>query len=368
MTEKPEAKHAETNLRPLATREVFLDTEVYRSLEHDLRKAPLQALFGHIQDERIQLHVTDITLAEATLQIRKLAEEAAQKISSGRATLGQWRGRAPKTLGRPKTLQRPLNVEQMGAEAVRTFVSGLSAQAGVVHAATDIAAKPVFAKYFSRVAPFDGKSPKEFPDAFVIETLAAWCRDNHTLMYVVTNDAAMLRAAASHPELIGVRKLSDFLAYATIAHTPDIVSTIEGLADRPEFAKELGRALDEHIDELELSYVGELADGEAGEATRCGGPDDIDWTVISAAEDRYGLLVSFNVDLMVNVAFEDRSMASYDREDGVFIGAEWSRTEIEEPGVTLRMFVLIDADGKVVSSELLTREVEIQGASDWEDY
>lgn len=49
---------------PLRTRHVFLDTEVYRRAGFNISNTPFALLATKIEDGRIILHTTDITLAE----------------------------------------------------------------------------------------------------------------------------------------------------------------------------------------------------------------------------------------------------------------------------------------------------------------
>lgn len=57
-------------------------------------------------------------------------------------------------------------------------------------------------------------------------------------------------------------------------------------------------------------------------------------------------------------------MASYDKEDDVYFGAETTHTEIEDR-VTIKMFVRTDPDGVISQSEMLTRDIDIYGPSDF---
>jgi len=86
--------------------------------------------------------------------------------------------------------------------------------------------------------------------------------------------------------------------------------------------------------------------------------------VISASNGTYGVVVEFQLSIIAHLAFEDLSTAIYDREDGVFIGAQSARTEIEER-VPLRMFVQTDAKGAISHAEMLTDGVAIRGEDEF---
>jgi hypothetical protein len=101
-------------------------------------------------------------------------------------------------------------------------------------------------------------------------------------------------------------------------------------------------------------------DGEAGQPRRAGEPSVVNWTVISAFDKGYGLILDVEIDLLVDVEFEDVSMASYDNEDGVYVGAEPGSSEVEEKA-ELRMFIQVHENCAITRAELLTTEVNVYG-------
>lgn len=351
--------------RPLETREVFLDTQVYRRLNYDLDNSTLLALFDHIDADRLRLHITDITLAEMKNHIAADAETAIKKISDARKVAAQWRKRAPDAFGKSKGKAKKLNAKKAGEQAFANFRAGLRRRGCTEHAASGQSAEPVLRAYFAREAPFDSPKSKEFPDAFAIEKLSSWCAENDTAMYVVTADQAMLRAAEAKEPLRELDSLPALLEIATISHSPQVESVVEAIVEDDKFVAALETELEERISELGTVYMGDLADGEAEEVAVSSAPAIKDWTVISASEADYGIIVEFEIDVIAQVFFEDRSLASYDKEDDVYFGAETAHTEIEDR-VTMKMFVRTDRDGAISQSEMLTRDIDIYGPSDFD--
>ncbi len=349
---------------PLSTREVFLDTEAYFRLGHDLSKAPILSLFEHVAEGRLRLHITDLTLREILRQITETAEKDVAALKAARGALKRWRSRAPKAAGSKPVKPLALDGAAIGAEAFAEFDRTLVRHGVIKHDASTRAAQPIFQAYFRREPPFDGAKSKEFPDAFALAALGEWCETNGATMYVVGGDKAMRRAVEAHSSLIGVEDLQDLLARATIAHSPNVEQAVSRIVAMPAFAASLGDAIDEGIDTLEVMYWGDLAEGEASDPQRAGPPQDIDWTVISASRGSYGVIIECQVRILARLDFEDRSMAMYDREDGVFIGAQSSHTEIEED-VPLRLFVQTDDKGAITSSEMLTFEMALRGEDEF---
>lgn len=345
----------------LRTREVFLDTEAYRRFGFNQEKPSLQALLSHVEGDRLQLHMTDITLREIERQIAGVAHKAVEDISRARALTAKWRKRAPKALGKPAKLPKPIDAEAVASETFERFQCALRPY--LMHRATQEGAEEIFRDYFARKPPFDGeggKSVKEFPDAFVIAALDRWAYEQNTLLYVITNDMAFLRAAATRQNLIPIETVDELLEIATVEHNPDVISTIEIVIEQPEFEEQLARAVEGVLDDLAVYYAGDLFDGEASDPASSGEPKLFDWVVISAADDVFGLIVEFEIDLLFQVHYEDVSMASYDREDGIYLGAEPAVAEVEET-VTLRMFIQVHESGSITRAELLTGTVTIYG-------
>jgi len=238
--DEPEGSSAE----PLRTREIFLDTESYRRQGFDASRPSLAALKNYVGENRLQLHMTDITWLEIERQLSEQAREAVDQIQKARDTAAKWQRRAPDALGGFRASE-PLDAGAVAREAVSNFRYELPHS--VNHSASDRGAKAIFDDYFARRAPFDsasGKSVKEFPDAFVIAELDAWCLENDTRMYVVTYDKAMRRAAEATSTLIPLLTLDHLLETVTIDHSPDILERGKAIIDELDQSEELGEAID----------------------------------------------------------------------------------------------------------------------------
>ena len=359
------ALKAEVSREPLRTREVFLDTEAFRRLGFDTAKPSIQALLGHIAEDRLQLHLADITAKEIERQIAAAAQQAMEEIRRASATIEKWRKRAPQALGPAKKPPKPIDADAVARESFGQFLRSIAPY--VLHHATRQNAEGIFRAYFNREPPFDGedgKSVKEFPDAFVITALEQWCVENEAHIYVVTNDRAMLRAATARERLIPVETLESLLQIVTVEHAPDVIETVDTILDQAAFVDQLESAIDRVIDQLEVTYAGDLYDGEASDPVRVGAPTVTERTVISAFEKGFGVIVEIDIDVLVQVNYEDISMASYDKEDGVYFGAEHATENVEEQ-VSLRMFIQLHENCSITRAELLTSEAWIYGSHDY---
>src|SRR5690606_30004227 len=81
--------------QPLDTRHVFLDTQVYRKLAHNVANPALRSLAKHVEDRTIVLHVTDLTLREVKRQILEDVEARSRELATIERTLLRWRQSIP---------------------------------------------------------------------------------------------------------------------------------------------------------------------------------------------------------------------------------------------------------------------------------
>ena len=346
----------------LATREVFLDTEAFEGFGFQLDRPELRELFQLADDDRLRLHTTDITMREILGHLIKRAQAVVSTVEDARRSLDHWRSFAPDAIGKPPKKRRHFDPIKMAAERFKAFRARFWFGSDGFHQATAIPAERIFKDWFERRAPFD-RDEKEFPDAFALAALAQWCVENKTIMYVVSNDQAMQRAAAASNVLVPIANAQTLLEAAVAAHDPDVEAEAERIAELPDFSNALAAAINGGLENVELKYWGDYGDGELSEPRLVGLPGAIDVTVIAAREGTLGFIVTCEAQLTARLDFEDLSNASFDKEDGVFFNAEHARTEIEDD-VSFRLFVEVDATGAISRSEMLTQEIAMREESD----
>ncbi|MGB3806568.1 MAG: PIN domain-containing protein [Erythrobacter sp.] len=354
-TRTPSQKAQHTASKPLETRHVFLDTEVYHKLKHNVANGALKLLAQHVADHLIALHVTDIMLAEIKRQITEDIDQSRAALARVEKDLRRWRftdntiGATPKLTGATASAL---------FDALASFLKNDCR--AKTHQAMAYPAADVFADYFDRQPPFD-KGDKEFPDAFMVKTLDAWCAAHSEYMYVVTQDKAMQRYVEASPRLLLLPSLDAVLAAArATAETDDGAEVIaDELLNAPNFDTSLERAIDSHVDDLIIDYAGDLPEGEVTSVGFEGVIQFVDYRIVAKTSTRLSLLFNIDAEITASVAYEDRHLAMYDREDDQWIGAEWETTEVKD-GITLEMFVEIEiASGRFVNSELLRTEYTI---------
>lgn len=348
---------------PLQTRHVFLDTEVYHGLRHNTANAAFRAVLEHAQAHRLVLHVTDLTLLEIRRQISESIAARARELGAIEKDLKRWRAVAPKSapaaIGAfdPELLSKA--VYEQTASDIATACESLP------HRALAIPAEQIFNTYFARKPPFHReKSRKEFPDAFVLRALENWCLQHNERMYVVTADEAMGQAADQSAPLIHVKSLHELLGIFGATLGDDLDDVAEESLQRPGFDDQFLLALEPAMKDAVFVYMGDLPDGEAYEGELVEVNALTNWTVVGLAGSRLSMIVEADIKARIEVQFEDRSAAMYDKEDDAWVGTSPGEAQIETD-VEIPVFVEVDlADGRLTSLKVLEGDVAVYDPDD----
>lgn len=366
MRKKPELDTPKATDEPpprpgLATRHVFLDTQVYREVGHDLQREPLRTLASYISAKRLVVHTTDITLAEVKRQLGESVTEFASQVRATAQKMQHWRERAPQLVARePKAV----NIEQVTNHLYEEFRARLLFNwSGECHRATAVSAAEIFKAYFEGLPPFDRSNSKEFPDAFAIATLAKWCEAENVKMYVVSRDKGMQAAARREGSLIPMTSLAELLEVAAKEFGPDVTDMAEQFLQDKAILNAIRDKISVGLGNVGITYTGELPDGEAEEARVNGRPELRDHTVISVSPPHLGIMATLAVPLKVEVHYEDISRATWDSEDRILVGTRSATTDIETEA-EIDVFVELDMDARRVDRlEITSEDLEV-----WEPY
>jgi hypothetical protein len=362
VSQSPKKQHR--SAEPLASRQVFLDTQVYRALGHNPANPAMTLLKEQVISHRVVLHTTDITLREVKRQIRERVFARQRELSAIEKDLARWRKSAPKSA---PTRAIEFDAEALSTELFHGFEWFLRNECNAqVHHALAVAPAAVFESYFDRKPPFDGEDSKEFPDGFVVEALAQWCREHGDQMHVVTEDKAMTRAVVADERLLALKDVHEVLTRAAADLGSAGEAVAEALLGHSAFDSSLEAALRVQIKEVVYVYVGDLPDGEAYEGELLSIEEVSDWSVVGLNDRRVSLILDAKLKVRVEVQYEDRDEAMYDREDDRWFGAETASTEIDDE-IDVEILVEVEREtGTVREARILTQEINIYGRSDLE--
>jgi hypothetical protein len=341
----------------LITRHVFLDTQAYRAHAHDLSSAPFKVLASLIDDDRVTLHTTDITLEEASRHIGDEVATIEREAGELRKKHEQWERRFPRA--KMEEIVK-IDADELAKSAVAGFRRTIQYDwKARTHEAAGCNAGPIFKRYFARKPPFDAGKGKEFPDAFVVEVLANWCKETNSTMYVITADAAMQRAALDTTVLIPTPSLQNLLEIAAEAETPELTAAIEEVIETQKFFDEVQEYIQEHIGWLGTIYSGDYTEGEILDIEVSGDAEVWKYSIISAHKDTVGAIFSLGVPLDVTFQFIDEGASWYDRESG-----EWGYYEKKvgsfEDTEVIRVYIEFNRENmSIVNMNILTSDLHL---------
>jgi PIN domain len=203
---------------------IFLDTQVFEGASFNYQTKTFGALDKHLAEGDLQLVITDITVREVHARILVAVAkelELQRKFRDNARVLKSATGTA---IAAALAKQ---DATAIASQLQKAFDDYLSKNDAEIIDTSKLVAGPVLAKYFAQVAPFGpGEKRKEFPDAFVVEALAAWQMKDGSGLFVVSADELFRKACGERAGLHPEKELRDVL---------DQVVTDEKLA---EFVRE----------------------------------------------------------------------------------------------------------------------------------
>lgn len=191
-------------------RNIFLDTSVFRTASYNLQAKRFQSLLQLARDRKVFVKITDVTLHEVFSQIRSLLAAAQQEhnqfkkkayiLRSVSDPLANKLVEDLNFVGYEADLVNQINVFLLEAKVETIFID-------------EVVPSKIFDQYFLQKPPFSEKALKksEFPDAFVIESLQLWCKNNQEKIYVVSGDNDFADACKNIRSLIHVPTLDQVI-------------------------------------------------------------------------------------------------------------------------------------------------------------
>ena len=328
----------------LETRNVFLDTEVYRSYGHNLSTKMMKVLGNYVEDGILVLHITDVTLREVSSQINTMERELTNRANRIAKELAFWNNRY-RSDGHRLPVPDPLSEPADPSRAYLDFDSTLCHDWNVrKHLADDLSIGQVLDQYFGRKAPFDKEGSKEFPDAITLLALKDWCVRAQERIYIVSKDKAIQRAARGCDWFISVSSLDSLFALVTSAKDSNTAKTISIAFNEPPLVNDLEDALTTRIDQVGGVYDGDRHDGEVlgMEIVELVEVENV--TVVRVDQAQDACVADVRLLISAEISHTDLSEAIWDHEDGRYFGERSVVTEIQDT-VAAKSFVELKRDG-----------------------
>ncbi|MBC7368614.1 MAG: DUF4935 domain-containing protein [Undibacterium sp.] len=97
--------------------------------------------------------------------------------------------------------------------------------------------------YFSEIAPFSEKKPREFPDAFILSAIDDYQKKNKVRIAVVGHDGDFIKACTSRKHLVHFSRIEDYISKIKSALAPNI-------STQDEASEKLNLSATENLDEI----------------------------------------------------------------------------------------------------------------------
>ena len=322
----------------IETRNVFLDTEVYRSENHRLDTKLMKVLGQYVLDGILALHTTDVTLREISRQLADMERGLAKRANKVAQELSDWNRRYRHhrhRLAVPDRLCRPAEPTNAYRDFERTLRRNWQAKE---HESSSLSIGPILDRYFSRRAPFDMQGSKEFPDAIALLVLEKWCDSTQERIYVVSKDKAVLRTASESPHLIEVHSLDRLLSLVGSAQDHDMAEVVSSAFRESQLLNEFRDSLSANIGSLEWLYEGYRLDVEiiAMDIPQLEEVEDV--TILRVDQDQVACVAQVKLVVFAEIQYTDVTFAIWDREDRRYYGAQLAVADVQD-SVTLKTLV-----------------------------
>ena len=201
---------------------VFLDTEVFDKHSFNFDHPNFKTLLDYVEKGYVTVVLTTVTVGEVEAHIRQEVHDATahmKKVADKHRIV-----RSVTDTALHSALTDGMRSEAETALLIR-FRNLCKRLLVDVRAVDDVDAEEIFKDYFAAAPPFgEGRKKHEFPDAFAIRTLKAWCDEEERQVYVVSGDADWHRACEGVASLVHVASLGELLE---LIPGPKVVAAIK---------------------------------------------------------------------------------------------------------------------------------------------
>lgn len=318
---------------------VFLDTCIIEGEMFNFASRRLAALSDLANANRVRTFTTPVTDYEIVERMRVAVAEEWRKLKgvlrySNLPEIAAYRGLKATDIINELAQQHRAFHETLGTKVVEVPDHVLSV---------------VLSDYAQRLSPFEASKKSEFPDAFALRALEAWCETNGQQMAVVSSDAGVRAACGRTDVLTPFASLADYL---------------DAVNDADEV---LVAFISEHVFEIDdpLQYVAQsfsglgfgladMSDGEVLEADLTDVEFDGDIEVIKLEADAASVQASAVLTFNATIEYMEPGTYWYDKEDGQIYGGNpvrdtVSRTVRRDIGLDVEFGDIDDGDFRVVS-------------------
>jgi hypothetical protein len=320
----------------LKTPHVLLDTTVFDAANYSYTAGPLKALADLASADRINVHLSDITLREVKAHI---SEGVASAVHAQREF--EKKARILRNSRNPSVGARFAKVDPhtMEAELLDQLDKFLKKAKVNIISSTGIDLSKVLDDYFEKKPPFgEGKNKSEFPDAFTLSAANTWSEEHKQNLYVVSADSAV-KSACKDNGLLPLEKLSSFL---------DLVAREDEA--RAQFIHETTHDRFGEIEEQikkDFERQGFMVSDKEGDVNEVNVTDVEleDINILSFSKDSAEVEMEVRISFEADISYADLDNAIYDNEEGRYVLWDTVEKTVQaEETVTVTATILLNPD------------------------
>ena len=333
----------------IETHKVFLDTSIFIK-ENFVAGKKLKAFLKHAEASNIELIITSITLRECLANIEKYSSDANSSLKKFLRELDN-KAKIFKNVPSLSFIFKLGDEFKYDDELVvlkHQFVKQIDKCFTNIPIDSEVTSK-VINDYFNFEVPFkNGKKKHEFPDAFVLNSLESWSKENKEKIYVVADDDDLISFKSKY--LIPVRKYDELLEQISFTFSDaNMLAKIQRLLEEKE-----GDIIDKIIGEFRNEFPWDGYDNSNGYDYDVNGLDEVDGSisehyVLYFFENTATIELTVPIKYLADVSYDDTSTGLYDKEDDQWYNVE--RVDVKISGeATLKIIIecTIELPGKPV--------------------
>lgn len=316
---KKDAERKSEAPRPFQ-RNVFLDTQVFKTNNFNFDSHPLQLLKERFLEERSSVYITEVVDHEVRARMKRELEDAAKLFGPfGKEAKILFSAPGGPLHKHAKRLDIELLLEGM-EDAFDEFLGTLNV---TTIDCSKVPMKGILAAYFAIEPPFGPSDDKrrEFPDAISITALASHFKDDGVC--VISEDKGLQASCKAHKHLTIFPRLEDFLA-AELADHEDVSWITAALEEQKE---ELESAIIGAFEEDYFYLDDQEGDVERVEVDECEMENPV---LVEITKDEGTLSVKCRISYTAEIAYDDPNMIVHSEGERYSFGTIDEKVEREE--------------------------------------
>ncbi|MGV3696321.1 PIN domain-containing protein [Flavobacterium sp.] len=305
---------------------IFLDTSIFIN-ENFLQGKKINSLLSLSEKGKIELYITEITYNELKSNFKKFLSIAFTNHNRFK------KDKENRILQNDSGLQNlfvKIDTEKINNDFILKLDNLIRDSTIKIIPYKSLDIRVVFDKYFEPEPPFGkGDKKSEFPDAFTLELIEDFCKDNKIIGIVFSSDNDLLFSKFPH---LDIRKnYSDYLEikYTEMALVKKKIAEEIFLLNKVNIERSFVEWYKDNLGDISLYFDAvnwkEVYDVDI-EEIKVG---SLEYTIIEIADDIVTIEITAPVEVKVNVLTDDENFMYYDSDDKSYHYLETSYVSVE---------------------------------------